>query len=416
MAQDAEEPPLLPLGVGAYERQYGRMPEIQLINRFFEENPTNVDNGAALLSRPGSTFLAGFGAGPIRNTFSQEGTFNGDAFVVSGGALFRYTKAGVKTTIPGTIANSPATPSMAGTDEFLFIADGSTLQFFDGVGSRAEAVLTVTGAVSNGETVVLNGFTYTFNTVLGGAGSVLIGSGIETALQNLADAVNSIPETVGIAYGTGTLPNTFILSDFSPTIVGTGPNYTLTFYARTGGVVGNAYTTTETMVNGSFGGGVMSGGVALALSGIPTPDDVAIVSLTVLGGFLLALVANSQTIYFIRPGEILIDPLDFFSSESLPDEGINLMTIGDQFWCFNKQSTDAFYLSGDNDNPFAVFQGRSFTKGALEGTPVRLDPEVVVVGHDGIVYAVGGSGAQRISNHGIEERIRKARKEDRLNP
>jgi len=416
MAEDTPQPNPLPLGVGAYKRQYGKMPEIKLINRFLENNPSNVVDGVALLSRPGTIDLNAFGEGPIRNTFSQEGTFNGDAFIVSGNQLFRYTKAGVKTNIPGNIDNSPSTPSMAGTDEYLFIADGSTLQFFDGVGSRATAILTGTGAVSNGETVTLNGFVYTFNTVLGGAGSVLIGSSLEESLQNLADAVNSIPETIGVAYGLGTLPNTFILCDFNPKIVGAGPNYTLTFYARFGGIVGNAYTTTETMVNATFGGATMSGGAALALSGIPTPDDVAIVSLCVLGGFLLCLVANSQVIYFIRPGETLIDPLDFFSSESLPDEGVNLTTIGDQFWCFNKQSTDAFYLSGDGDAPFAQFQGRSFTKGALEGTVVRLDPEVAVVGHDGIVYAVGGNGQERISNHGIEERIRKARKQERLNP
>jgi len=415
MADDTEQPPQLPLGVGAYKRQYGRMPEIQLINRFFEQNPSTAVDGASLLSRPGSTFLAGFGAGPIRAIFTQEGTFNGDAFVVSFESLFRYTKAGVKTLLPGTIQGT-GTPSMAGTDEFLFIADGTSLKMYDGVGSRAQGVLTCTALPLNGQTVTLNGFVYTFNTVLGGAGSVLIGATLEDALQNLADAVNSVPETVGIAYGLATLANTFILSDWSPEIVGGGPNYTLTFYARTGGVVGNGYTTTETLTAGSFAAVTLLGGTANAISGIPTPDDVAIVSLAVLGGFTLCLVANSQTIYFIRPGEILIDPLDFFSSESLPDEGVNLMTIGDQFWCFNKQSTDAFYLSGDGEAPFAVFQGRSFTKGALEGTTVRLDPEVVVVGHDGIVYAVGGSGQQRISNHGIEERIRKARKTERLNP
>ncbi len=301
---------------------------------------------------------------------------------------------------------------MAGTDEFLFIADGTLLQFYDGVGSRATGVLTVTGAISNGQTVTLNGIVYTFKTVLAVAGDVLIGSSIQTALQNLSDAVNSIPETVGIAYASGTVANTFIAADFAPKIV--GPNYTLTFYARTGGVVGNTYTTAETLVNGSFGGATLSGGTANALSGIPTPDDVAIVSLCVLGGFTFCLQSNSQRIYFIRPGEFLIDPLDFFESESLPDAGISLMTIGDQFWCFNKQSTDAYYLSGDGDNPVAQFQGRSFTKGALSGTAVRLDPEVVVVGHDGIVYAVGGGGQERISNHGIEERIRKARKQEGL--
>lgn len=415
MADDAPQPQPLPLGVGAYQRQYGKMPEIKLVNRFFESNPTNQVDGVALLSRPGSIDLDAFGEGPIRNIFAQEGTFNGAAFIVSNHTLFRYDKDGTKLALAGTIAGD-GTPSMAGTDQFLFIADGQFLQFYDGTGSRAQGVLTVTGAISNGQTVTLNGIVYTFNTVLGGAGSVLIGASIEEALQNLADAVNSVPETVGIAYGSGTVENTFIASEWSPQ-PGVAPgSFDLTFYARTGGVTGNSYTTTETLANGSFTGGTLSGGVGDAISGIPTPDDVAIVSLCVLGGFTLCLVANSQRIYFIRPGEFLIDPLDFFESESLPDEGVSLMTIGDQFWCFNKQSTDAFYLSGDGEAPFAQFQGRSFTKGALEGTAVRLDPEVVVVGHDGIVYAVGGSGQQRISNHGIEERIRKARKQERLNP
>ncbi len=411
MADDTPQPQTLTLGVGAYDRQYGQMPEIRLINRFFEQNPSNVVDGGALLSRPGSSFFGGFGAGPIRNMFAQEGTFGGSLFVVSAGQLYRRTKAGVTTLLTGSILGT-GTPSMAGTDDFLFIADGTSLKFYDGVGSRATNTLTLTGAVLNGQTVTLNGIVYTFNTVLGGAGSVLIGASPLASLQNLADAVNSVPETVNIAYGSGTVVNTFMSADWGPkTIV--GPAFTLGFYANVGGLAGNAYTTTETIVAGSFLTATLTGGTINALSGIPTPDDVGIVSLAVLGGFLLCLAANSQIIYFIRPGEFLIDPLDFFSSESQPDEGISLLSVGDQVWCFNKQSTDAFYLSGGADNPFAQFQGRSFSKGALTGTEVRIDPEVVVVGHDGIVYAVGGNGQQRISNHGIEERIRKARKKER---
>lgn len=406
-----EEPQPLPLGIGAYDRQYGKMPQIKLVNRFFETNPSNVTDGVSLLSRPVTSFLAGFGDGPIRNTFTQEGTFDGDLFVVSASALYRRTKAGVTTTIPSFIAGT-GTPAMAGTDEFLWIADGQFLQFYDGVGSRATNDLLVTGAILNGQTVTLNGIVYTFKTVLAVANDVLIGAGPEEALQNLSDAVNSLPETAGVAYAIGTTENTFIAAQPDVTVL-PGPNYRLTFYARVGGVAGNAYTTTETLVNGSFATPTLTGGVAGALTAVPTPDDVGIVSLCVLGGFVLCLAANSQIIYFIRPGEFLIDPLDFFSSESLPDEGISLMSVGDQFWCFNKQSTDAFYLSGVEDVPFSVFQGRSFSKGALEGTAVRIDPEVVVVGHDGIVYAVGGDGAQRISNHGIEERIRAARKAER---
>jgi hypothetical protein len=410
---DEEQPDPLPLGVGAYDRTFGKMPEVRLINRFFEENPTNQVDNVALLSRPGTTRLDAFGGGKIRKLFAQEGTFSGDLFVVSGGALFRYSKDGVKTQVNGTVLGT-ATPSIAGTRQFLFIADGTLLQFYDGVGSRAKATLTVTGAVAALETVTLQGTTYTFRSSLVGsvANDVFLGANTTEALQNLADAVNKVPETSGVAYNASTVKNAFIAAAYSP-LSPTPPNVTLEFTALNGGVIGNSYATTDTMATGSFGGATMSGGAANALSGITTPDDVAIVSLAVLGGFVLCLVSNSQRIYFIRPGEFQIDPLDFFESESLPDDGISLRTVGDQVWCFNKQSTDAFYLSGDGDAPFSQFQGRSFSIGALPGTDVLLDPEVVVVGNDGIVYAVGGGGQRRISTHGIEERIRKARKAER---
>src|SRR6056297_1160194 len=110
------EPPLkmeLQLGKSSYERQYGRMPPIVLENRFFEENPTDQLTKSALLSRPGTDTLTGFGAGPIRSLFSLDGVFGGDLFVVSGvdGSLFRYSRDGTtKTTLTGTIFGSAFAP------------------------------------------------------------------------------------------------------------------------------------------------------------------------------------------------------------------------------------------------------------------------------------------------------------------
>src|SRR5262249_29152756 len=106
-------------------------------------------------------------------------------------------------------------------------------------------------------------------------------------------------------------------------------------------------------------------------------------------------------------GEITIDPLNFITAEAQPDEVISLMTVGDQFWAFGSQTTQAFYLTGNEDAPVAPIQGRAFSQGVIEGTACLLNQQVVVVGNDGIVYLVGG-GPKPISDESISERIRKA--------
>lgn len=392
---------LLPLARGAYERQYGKMPPVRCHNRFFENNPTNRVAGTALLSRMGSTFLEGFGAGPIRANYSQDGTFSGALFTVSGDTLFRLDRDLTKLEIGGIIAGT-GTPAMVGTKDYLFIADGASLQVYDGNGSRATGVLTLTANAANTETVTINGVVYTFKTTLLNPYDVLIGSNMEESLQNLADCINAQPETSNIAYQGPVTANAFVTAGWSTTD-------DLTVYAKTGGTAGNAYTTTDTLANGAWGGATLSGGVDDALFGTPTPDDVGIVSLAVLKGFVLCAAAQSQRIYFIRPGSFLIDPLDFFEAESIPDEISSLMTVGDQVWAFGTQSTDVFYLTGENDVPFAPIEGRAFSRGILEGTAALLsDSEVAVVGNDNIVYVVAG-GPRRVSNSGVEELIRRAR-------
>lgn len=388
---------LLPLGRGAWKRTYAKEPEVRLVNRFFEQNPANREDSVALLSRPGSTFLAGCGEGPIRANFFQDGTLGGNLFTVSADKLFMFAKDLTRTDIGGTVAGG--TPVMAGTDEYLFICDGTLLQFYDGVGSRATGLLTVTVNPTNGATVTVGTQVYTFNTVLGAANSVLIGSSIDESLQNLTDAINrDLGE--GVRYGANTQVNAYAIAV-------NNEDGTMSLTAKTGGAAGNTVATTETLASGSFGAGTLTGGVDDSLSGIPTPDDVGIVSICVLNGYVLCAAAQSDRIYFIRPGEIIIDPLDFFTAEAQPDQNISLMTVGDQFWAFASQTTQPFYATGDDDAPFAPVQGRAFSQGVLEGTAVLVNQQVMVVGADNIVYMVGGS-ARPVSNQGISERIRKA--------
>lgn len=397
----------LPLGIGAYSRAYAQEPEIHCLNRFFEQQPTNKQNFVGLIGRPPNTFLYGMGEGPIRANFTQEGTFSGSLFTVSGPSFFQTTKAGVRTNLAGTIAGSPdGAPSIAGTAKYVFVADGTSLQFYDGIGSKATTMGLFAGQPADGDTATVNGQVYVFKTAILNPYDVKIGDDFEETSQNFADAINAWPGTVNIAYPSGTDANIYFTAGAPELVIGI---WQVILYANTGGTAGNAYVVTEAATNFTWSNSPASGGVVGALMGSPTPDDVGITSMAVLDSFVLCLAAQSQRVYFIRPGAFLIDPLDFFEAESTPDEGTALITVGDQVWITGAQSTDAYYLSGDSDAPFARFQGRSFSKGALEGTPVLVNEAVVVVGNDGIVYSIGGSGQERISTHAIEEQIRLAR-------
>lgn len=232
----------LPLGRGIWKRDYAKDPIVELLNRFYEADPANRDDSVDLLGRPGSTFLAGCGEGPIRANFTRDGCFGGSLFTVSGPRLFRFAKDLTRQDIVGTIAGGTSTPRMDGTDRFMWIVDGTTVQFWDGVGSRAKGTLTVNANPNDGETVLIGSVTYTFKTIVSTPYTVLIGASIDESLTNLADAVNraTIGDPEGTRYGTNTQQN----PDAEAT--NNGDN-TMLATARTGGAVGNTVATTTTL-------------------------------------------------------------------------------------------------------------------------------------------------------------------------
>lgn len=126
------------LGEINWKRLISHEPEILLVNRYFEENPTNQVDQVALLTRPALMTRTKIGTGPIRAMYQQDGCFGNNAFVVSGTALYRVKKipglADQPTLIPGTI--DKGAPVMiatqgAGLNPYLFICDGLLLQVYD---------------------------------------------------------------------------------------------------------------------------------------------------------------------------------------------------------------------------------------------------------------------------------------------
>lgn len=142
------------------------------------------------------------------------------------------------------------------------------------------------------------------------------------------------------------------------------------------------------------------------LASVALPDSQDAKALTALAGFVLVSAANTPRFYWIEPGEVTIDALNFATKESNPDNILDMLTVGDQALIFGGASTEAWYATGDVDAPFAPTAGHAYARGVVEGTPVVVNESVILVGNDGIVYDVAG-GVRSISDNGIAERVRK---------
>jgi hypothetical protein len=404
---------IIPLGKGAYNRTYGQEPEIVLLNRFFEQNPTNQIEGFTLLSRPGSKLLISKGAGPIRMHEHQKGAFNGDLFFVSGTELYRYDGT-TATLITGVVADNgnPSADFVVGAGyEHFFIADGVFLQYYDGE-AAARGTLTASGVIIATETVMIDAAYYEWTAGSVDAGTplgtfanpflVALGADTEAALLNLKNALD-LTGTAGTDYSTATQINANVTGfDATATV--------LTVKARVRGVGGNSIPVAETGANIAWADPTLTGGGVHSLSTVPTPDDRTFVSVATLGSYLLAVQSNSARFYWIQPGELTMDAFDFATAESEPDQLTQVMRIGDNVWMLGETSTEVWYLNSSldpNASRFLRQQGLAFSQGILEGTAQQIRTQGVVVAEDGIVYEIVG-GPRRISNNGIEERIRKS--------
>ena len=401
--------PQIPLGIGAYNRPYGKLPEIRMENRFFEQNPVGAEK-VALLSRPGSSLFLNHGDGPIRTLYSQAGVFDEDLFFVSGEELFRYNEDDGVTPITGNVLGMPGYPvmtSLAIPDwEAIFITDGLTLQYYEGEG-HARSMPTGGGAIANGETVVIDTENYQFTngdvnagTPLGTGGNpwlVALGDTDEESLENLFNAINT-SGVAGTDYSLGiTIHPSVRAYQFRST--------SFKIRANTGGAAGNAIVTTETGANLAWTGATMAGGGGHTLQTVVSPDAISFVDLATLASHIICVEANSRRFFWLRPGEVEIDALDFSSAEAEPDHIVNVAAVGDQLWFFGQSSTEAWYASGDADQPFLRSQGRAFSQGIIPGTFAQVNETIIVIGQDRVAYRIAGV-PERVSNHGIEEKIR----------
>lgn len=142
-----------------------------------------------------------------------------------------------------------------GAADYQTIAATSPLddRYLEAALVSATGIFTLESLPANGTTVTLGASVYTFNTVLGGAGSVLIGADEEACIANLVAAING-GAGEGTVYGTGTVVNVSATAEQAPTDV------QLTATAITAGTAGNSIASTETVTGGSWTAATLTGG------------------------------------------------------------------------------------------------------------------------------------------------------------
>lgn len=426
----------VPLGQTAYKRQYAGAPEVELLNRFLEKSPTNLREHATLLARPGNDSFVLLTGGFSRGKFTKVGFFNGDLFIVCGPNLFRVQQNGLFEQITGVIAGNGfvyMTWEKGIGYEYLFIADGTNLWVFS---EHAFGTLTVTANPASGDKILIGTTYYGWNdNVQAGtpAGtlanpywakrSTLTGIQSQDAAQSLANMVLLLNYS-GVPGG-----------DFSSQVPGPAPDVTgtsdsnaltMAVQAIDNTTAGNAIATTVPVGSvESWGATTLAGGggTALRLIDMPNAGEVA-KALATVSGYVLVSVGNTQKFYWLNPGELVIDPLNFAEKESNPDNILDMSTVGDQVLITGTESTENWYATGNFDAPFAPQEGRVYQRGMIEGTACVVGDAVIFVGNDGIVYSVGYNygqavqwGVTPISDNAIAERIRETlRLEDGLQP
>jgi hypothetical protein len=165
----------------------------------------------------------------------------------------------------------------------------------------------------------------------------------------------------------------------------------------------------------SWGGATLSGGGTPTLRQVYVPDDLGAISLDHINSYVIVVPVQDEDLgsngrfYWIKPGEITIDPLDFATAERSPDNIHQVIVFSDMFWLCGQKTTEPWITTGNADAPMERYRGILFDRGSWEGTAVQVKDSLIVADEEGAVWQIRG-GLQRITegHPDIEERIRRA--------
>jgi hypothetical protein len=414
----------IPLASSTYNRSVAKEARTLMRNRFFESNPILNPTGTSSIARPALKLLVNIDPNErVRGLYYAAGVFGDAAFTVIGSKLYKvfengtYVDLGIVSSLTGSVTFA-AVANIGTNPEKLFIADGGALYCYVEAG-YARGTLTLTGAVIAADQVRIGAVYYAFTAGSVNAGApagtagnpwlVALGGSAAAALTNLYSAINRTG-IAGTAYSTALTKHPLAQAAFVSTTV-------LKVVALDAGVSGDAIVTTETGANMAWGAGTLTAGGTAGIFQVPTPDEVGMISVVTINSYVICVPAQGEEVngrfYWIQPGEITIDALDFATAERSPDPILQALVYSDMFWLCGLATTEPWVFTGDPAAPVQRFSGILFDRGTWEGTAVQVKDSLILTDPDGAVFQIKG-GLKRISTPAIEERIRKAIQTEQL--
>lgn len=161
-------------------------------------------------------------------------------------------------------------------------------------------------------------------------------------------------------------------------------------------------------VDGLFilGGGIVYQYNGTTLTATAFPDSAPVASITQMDNMVIAVRADTGTVYFRVAGDTAWNALDFFSAERKPDPVLAVRALGDTLYAFGAATVELFAPTGNVSTPLQRIGGTSLNRGIKDRDSLcQLDNTLFFVGEDDIVYRLTEGAPARVSDHGIEERI-----------
>jgi len=152
---------------------------------------------------------------------------------------------------------------------------------------------------------------------------------------------------------------------------------------------------------------------------IAFPDDIPgappvplIQGVVVINGIFILTVKNTQRFYWLNPGDVDPDPLNFASAERRPDDIEAVAINGDEIWFIGPQGPEVWSPANDPDLPFQRINGRVYSDGNSNVDTVvscvfNNLPCLLWTTPEGAVVIAQGS-VKKISNEAIEEFLKTA--------
>jgi hypothetical protein len=351
---------------------------------------------AVLYGTPGQKAFATAGSGRVRAKRYALGYL----WALVDSSLYRIDSAGAVTTCTGDTIDPSGDAMMSDNGvQVVVLAHGTSYVTGNAVATFS---FRITGGTLSAGTNKISSITVDSVTITSAAVDWTTSN--EQTAQNIAANVNayaSTPEYSATANG-----DTVTISAASGT--GTTPNG----YAVVVTIAGDV--TTKPSTSATTSEGTMSGGLAtpttvaqITSDGYPAEGASSVDFLD--GYFIWSRAGTKQFFLSALYDATTIDASDFASAESTPANLARLIVSNAEMWALKDQGLEVWVDTGASPFPFERIPGARDKRGiAAPLSAVDVDGSVFWLADDLIVYRSQGYTPTRISEHGLEEIIRKA--------